>query len=58
MDSTDRVARKGGQDETTLRRTMKLVVQTFDVFLVNNVGHRLELAFDLGSSGSKVAQVG
>ena len=27
---------------------MKLVIQTFNVFLVNNVGHRLELAFDLG----------
>ena len=48
MDSTDGVAREGGQDEATPRRAMKLVVQTFNVFLVDDVGHRLELAFDLG----------
>ena len=48
MDSTDGVAREGGQDEATPRRTMKLVVQTVNVFLVDDVGHRLELAFDLG----------
>ena len=48
MDSTDGVAREGGQDEATPRRAMKLVVQTVNVFLVDDVGHRLELAFDLG----------